>query len=92
MQYVSTTLPYQDAKVASKLCMGGPIQYALHHGSNIMDTWMLHNVVPHIAQHFPAQFALTLALLIIWACYDEQLTIPVPDFLKNRVQQAYKQI
>jgi len=49
---------------------------------------------PHVSQHFPAQFALTLALPIIWAwCYNEQLTIPVPDFLKNRVWQAYyKQI
>jgi len=53
---------------------------------------MLHNVVPHIAQCFPALFVLTLALPIIWACYDEQLTIPVPDFLRNRVRQAYEQI
>jgi len=92
MRYVSTALPYQDAKVASKLCIGGPIRYALRDGSNITDAWMLHNVLPHIAQRFPALFALTLALPIIWACYDEQLTIPVPDFLRNRAHQAYKQI
>jgi len=58
---MSTMLPCQDAKVAAKLCMGGPVQYVPHDGSDITDAWMLQNVVPHIAQHFSAQFALTLA-------------------------------
>jgi len=92
MRYVSTTLPGQDAKVAAKLCIGGPVRYAPCDGSNITDAWMLQNVVPHIAQRFSAHFALTLAPPIIWACYDDHITIPVPDFLKNRVRQAYQQI
>jgi len=41
MRYVSTTLPGQDAKVAAKLCIGGPVQYVPCDGSNITDAWML---------------------------------------------------
>ena len=50
MQYVSTMLPYQDAKVASKLCIRGPMKYVLCEGSNVMDAWLVQNVVPHIVQ------------------------------------------
>jgi len=48
MRYVSTLLPYQDAKVASKLCMGGPVKYALQDGNNITQAWLLEYVVPNI--------------------------------------------
>jgi len=90
MHYVSTELPYQDAKVASKLCIGGPVKYVVCEGVNLTDAWLLQHVVPHIAQHFPQQFAVTLACPILWACYDDQSSIPVPPALKNWVQAAYE--
>jgi len=80
MHYVSTNLPYQDAKVASKLCMGGPVNYAVHEGVKLTNAWLLQHVVPHIAQHFP-QVMLTHPIL--WACYDDQSSIPIPPALKN---------
>ena len=90
MRYVSTTLPYQDAKVASKLCIGGPVKYAVRDGSNVTDDWLIQYVVPNIVQHFPMHFAVMLALPLLWACYDDECSIPIPDFLWNQVRAAYE--
>jgi len=38
------------------------------------------------------QFAITLAVPIIWACFDSKCSIPIPLALKNRVWQAYEAI
>jgi len=92
MRYVSNELPYQDAKVASKLCMGGPVKYVAREGANLTEAWLLQYVVPHIAQRFPQQFAVTLAYPILWACYDDHSNIPIPPALKNRVQAAYEMV
>jgi len=92
MHYVSTNLPYQDAKVASKLCIGGPVKYTAREGANVTNAWLLQYVVPHIAQRFSEQFALTLAFPILWACYDGQCSIPIPPTLKNRVRAAYEMV
>jgi len=48
MRYGSMSLPYQDAKVASKLCVGGPVKYVLQDGSNIVQAWLLENVFPNV--------------------------------------------
>ena len=36
--------------------------------------------------------ALTLALPLLWACYDPDCSIPVPDAKKNQVRGAYELI
>jgi len=86
------SLPYQDAKVASKLCMGGPIKYSLCDGSNIIQAWLVEHVVPNIVAHFLVQFAVTLALPIVWACFDSKCSIPIPPALKNKVWKVYEAI
>jgi len=90
MHYVITNLLYQDAKVASKLCMGGPVKYTAHEGANVTNAWLLQYVVPHIAQHFSEQFAITLAFPILWACYNSQCSIPIPPTSKNIIWAAYE--
>ena len=58
-------LPYQDAKVAAALHVGGPIKYALVEGSGIMKAWLAQNVVPHILLWYPCEsshIGMTLAL------------------------------
>jgi len=92
MWYVSTDLLYQDAKVASKLCMGGPVKYTAREGANVTNAWLLQNVVPHIAQRFSEQFATTLAFPILWACYNDQCSTPIPHTMKNRVWAAYEMV
>jgi len=52
MHYVITNLLYQDAKVASKLCMGGPVKYMVwgsHHDKclavAICDPWAAYEMM-----------------------------------------------
>ncbi len=72
--------------------MGGLVKYALRDGSNITQAWLLEHVVPNMAAQFLVQFAVTLALPIVWACFDSECSIPIPLALKNRVWQAYEAI
>jgi len=72
--------------------MGGPVKYTAHEGANVTNAWLLQYVVPHIAQRFSEQFAITLAFPILWVCYDDQCSIPIPPTLKNRVRAAYEMV
>ena len=58
--YIDVSLPYQDAKVAAVLCVGGPIKYELRVGSGLHDDWILQNVVPRTSQLYPRNVALVL--------------------------------
>jgi hypothetical protein len=46
-------LPYPDAKVAGRLCIGGPCRYVLKEGSGITANFLLENVAPNIQSQFP---------------------------------------
>ena len=43
--YVDVELPYPDAKVAGRLCVGGPCKYVLKEGSGVTDNFLLEHVV-----------------------------------------------
>ena len=49
-KYVSTDVPYADAKVCGSLCKGGPIYYHLKEESGILSNWSCAHVVPNIKQ------------------------------------------
>ena len=88
-------LPYQDAKVAAALCVGGPIKYALVEGSSIMEAWLAQNVVPHILLWYPHEsscIGMTLVLPQLWACLEPIMQSTVPEDLRQRVQDVYAKI
>jgi len=58
-------------------------------GSNIMQAWLVENVVPNVVAWYLVQFAVTIAPNCL-ACFDDECTIPILPALKSRVQQAYK--
>jgi len=88
-RYIDPGQLYTDAKVASLLCMGGPIKYKLKAGVEISDDWLFQHVVPNIRQRYPNDLNLCkiLALAILFAVLDK--TIDVPAEICTRITSAY---
>jgi hypothetical protein len=94
-RYISTILPYPDAKVASRLCIGGPVKYVLKEGSNLSDQWLLVHIVPNLLRRFPnPAVPLVFSLPILWACFasNDECFIPIPEQKKNSIRSAYAQL
>jgi Transcriptional activator of glycolytic enzymes len=83
--YEDTELPYPDAKVAEKLCIGGPCFYLFPEeltNNNaesedectstvvMLKTFILSNVVPNIRQRLPDSAALVLGKALLWLIYS----------------------
>jgi hypothetical protein len=60
--YDNVELSYPDAKVAEKLCGGGPCFYVLDPGldATIMNTFVLSCAVPNIRKRLPESACLAL--------------------------------
>jgi hypothetical protein len=56
--YDDIELPFPDAKVAGKLCIGGLVKYVIKTGSGVTDTFLLEHVVPSICTRLSAQVTL----------------------------------
>jgi hypothetical protein len=69
--YEDIDLPYPDAKVAGRLCIGGPCKYVHKEGSGITGNFLMKNVVPSIRSRFSASVAsVLLALPLRWAVFE----------------------
>ena len=79
--------------MASLLCIGGPCSYSVREGSGISDDWILENVVPQIASHFPRAVALVLGRALLWLVFDDYHIQDGESYLPNdmidRVWLAY---
>ena len=91
--YIDTEIPYPDAKVATALCIGGPIVYQLVSGSGVDDNWIVNNVVPNIYKsHFCKKTTARLGQAVLWTCLDPHYRTYVPDELLKRVTSSYERI
>ena len=72
--YIDCLIPFPDAKVASTLCIGGPIKYSVSEGVNIDETIILRCVGTNILSHFPRQVSLVFGTALIWAVYDNDVS------------------
>jgi hypothetical protein len=65
--YDDVELPYPDAKVAEKLCGGGPCFYMSDLGLNatMMNTFALSRVVPNIRKRLPESACLVLGKALL---------------------------
>ena len=104
--YEDTELPYPDAKVAEKLCLGGPCYYLFHEevASNnanevsttmpMLQTYILSNVVPNIRQRLPDSAALVLGKALLWLIYSpyNETHNLVPQEFKSRIQMEVNEI
>ena len=86
--YIDVVLPYPDAKVASTLCIGGPVKYEIRRGSGVSDQWLFDNVCTQIGRHFPRGVGLVLGRALLWAIFDEKITKLIDDEMVARVKAA----
>jgi len=79
--YDDVELPYPDAKVANKLCIGGPCYYLLPgEDANIGDanntttmmtrTFILRSVVPNIRKRMSESCSLVFGKALLWYLYS----------------------
>lgn len=91
-RYIDPGQLYTDAKVASLLCVGGPVKYKLKNGIAISNDWLFEHVVPMIRQryHNDLNFCTVMALAILFAALDESIDVPLR--IRNRVKLAYSEL
>ena len=105
--YEDTELPYPDAKVAEKLCIGGACYYlfpeelttnneveAGQSTIGMIKTFILSNVVPNIRKKLPDSAALVLGKALLWLIYspfDATHNI-VPQEFKTRIRMELNEV
>jgi hypothetical protein len=106
--YEDTELPFPDAKVAEKLCIGGACYYlfpdelisndeeVLGRSTTIamLKTFILSNVVPNIRKRVSDMAALVLGKALLWLIYSPYNATNniVPQEMKNRIQMEWNEI
>jgi hypothetical protein len=85
-------LPYPDAKVALKLCIGGPCMYVLKTDCGVSDDWLAEFVVPNICRRFPCEVGMVLGRALLWTCFDAEVKKILPPALSNPIIMAYAAI
>ena len=99
-------LPFPDAKVAEKLCIGGACYYLFPEElSNteveagnltiaMLKTFILSNVVPNTRKRLPNSAALVLGKALLWLIYSpyDATHNLVPQDLKNRIRMEWNEI
>jgi len=91
-RYIDVTLPYQDAKVAAALCVGGPVKYVLRAGSGITSMFLKQYVVPQITSSTQINKGVEeiLALPLLWAAFNT--SVLMPTVLRERIVTAYNSV
>ena len=51
--YINNLIPYPDTKVATDLCIGGAVKYAVREGSIVLSDFKLIHVCANVAAIFP---------------------------------------
>jgi hypothetical protein len=104
--YEDTELPFPDAKVAEKLCIGGACYYLFPEELTnnesegrqsmigMLKTFILSNVVPNIRKRLSDAAALVLGKALLWLIYSpyDATHNLVPQEMKNRIQMEWNEI
>jgi hypothetical protein len=84
-------LPHPDAKVAGRLCIGGPCKCILKAGSGITANFLFENAVPGIRSRFSDSVARVLALPLRWAVFENGENY-LPREMTDRICAAVQQV
>ncbi len=89
--YDDVDLPYPDAKVAGRLCVGGPCKYVVKEGSGVTDNFLLENVVPNVRTRYADDVAKVLGKALLWLIFSSDSDY-LPQALRDCVRTAYDNI
>ena len=95
-RYIDCKQSYVDAKVASKLCVGGPVKYSIKDNVNgITNEWLFEHVIPAIRFRFENDDQLCSILgksLLYAALSEKENQIVVPESIRIQIKTAYNQL
>lgn len=87
--YMDISLPYNDAKVAAKLCVGGAIKYELRQDAGVTKAWVGENVAPLISDFMTKEIGQTLGMALLWAAYDNEFHQIIPLEMRERIRRSF---
>ncbi len=92
--YDDVELPYPDAKVAEKLCGGGPCFYLCDPilDMAMMNSFVLNHVVPNIKKRLPESACLVLGKALLWLICSPVVDQYVPEDLKQKVLSEWEHV
>ena len=70
--YNDIKLPFQDAKVAALLCVGGPVKYELREDAGIDNDWNVNTVMPHGRTKSDDDAAVVLGRAVLWYAFTAE--------------------
>jgi hypothetical protein len=92
-RYISPEQLPTDAKVASILCVGGPVRYKVKSDSHVTSLFMQEVVVPGIYNLYSSeesnQIASVLAPALLWAAHSEDLSHLMSEQVRKRIVDGY---
>jgi hypothetical protein len=92
--YDDIELPYPNAKVAEKLCGGGPCFYLCDPTLDVamMNLFVLNHVVPNIKKQLPESACLVLGKALLWLICSPVVDQYVPEDLKQKVLSEWEHV
>jgi len=90
--YDDIELPYPDAKVCDKLCIGGPCKYVIRENCGLSEDFILQYVTPNIKKRFPREVALILGYALMWVIFSPNGKDVVPESIYDRVTMAFASV
>ena len=93
--YIEMTLPYPNACTASVLTgPQGPCKYAVK-GSNVISGSITESLVPSVRTTFGGEIARVLALSLLWAAFEGEMTVNgytlpiIPEVLATALKERW---
>jgi hypothetical protein len=80
--YMDIDLPHNDARTASRLCVGGPIKYEVLEETGVSRGWLTDNVNPLTKEMLNEDVAGTLGALLLWAAFDDDWESFMPAYIE----------
>lgn len=84
---MDVTLPYNDAKVAARLCKGGAVKYEVREEFGLSRRWIGENVAPLIGEFMSESVGETLGVALLWAAYDDELHTILPQEMHDGIHE-----
>ena len=95
--YSDVELPYPDAKVAEKLCLGGPCFYLIDtdvcEDVAMMNQFILSHVLPNVKKRLPDAPTLVLGKAVLWLLFSSHANkFEIPNDCIQQVKMEWRNV
>ena len=87
--YMDIDLPHNDARTASRLCVGGAIKYEVLEETGVSRAWLTENVNPLTKEMLSDDVAGTLGATLLWAAFDDDWESFMPAYMRDGIRNRF---